>query len=164
MDGQRGTVQARNVPARYLERNERPFGERLLEFWFAPKPFESTKLCERLGVRFLKRYVPTGGDYFIQRIGVRIVDIQDNIVSLVHFEQLTRVHEALHVFFFVFFVTYSLRRWLSGQTTLLSFLFALVVYVLLILPPVELQRYNRIRAYRAIRLLTMKYRKAKLLR
>ncbi len=138
---------------RYLERNKLSFGEKLLELWFAPKPFESEDLYEHLGILLLKRYVPTGGDYFIRKYGVRIVNIQGNLDSLIYFEQLTRIHEALHLFFFLFFLIFSFRRWLSGKTSFFGFLFALLVYVVLILSPVELQRYNRIRVYRAIQLL-----------
>ncbi len=156
MEGHKETIREREIPTRYLKRNELPFGESLLELWFAPKPFESKNLYERLGVLFLKRYVPTGGDYFIQKYGVRIVDIRGDLDALIHFEQLTRIHEVLHIFFFLFFLIFSLRRWLSGQTTFFGFLFAFLVYVLLILSPVELQRYNRIRTYRLIRLLAMR--------
>ncbi len=139
--------------ARYLESEQLPPLEKLGELWFAPKRFESEALYERLGVKLLKRSVPTGGDFFIDRFGVRIVDVRGNYDSLIRFEQLTRLQESLHLFFFVTFVLFSLRRWQTGSTSFGGFLFALVVYVLLILSPVELQRYNRIRLYRAIRAL-----------
>ena len=42
----------------------------MLDIWFAPKHFESTALYERLGVLFVKRYVPTGGDFFRQHYGI----------------------------------------------------------------------------------------------
>ncbi len=138
---------------RYLESEQLPPLEKLGELWFAPKRFESEAFYERLGVKFLKRYVPTGGDFFVDRFGVRIVDVRSNYDSLVHFEQLTRLQESLHLFFFVTFVLISLRRWQAGSTSFGGFIFALLVYVLLILSPVGLQRYNRIRLYRAIRLL-----------
>ncbi len=138
---------------RYLDRGQIPLLEKLVDIWFSPKPFESEVLYERLGAKFLKRYVPTGGDFFIQRFGVRIVEVRGDYDSLIHFEQLTRLYEALHLFFFLFFLRFSLRRWRARRTSFLGFLFALLVYVLLILSPVALQRYNRIRIYHAIRLL-----------
>ncbi len=141
---------------RYLNRDKLSFGGKLVELWFAPKPFESEGLYERLGVRYLKRYVPTGGDYFIQKFGIRIVDIQGDLDALIRFEQLTRIHEALHIFFFLVFLGYSLRRWRAGKTSFPGFLFALLVCVGLILSPVELQRYNRIRTYRVIRRFALK--------
>ena len=54
------------------EPQPRPLSQRLLDAWFCPKRFESATLCERLGVLFLKRYVPTGVDLFIRRYGIRI--------------------------------------------------------------------------------------------
>ncbi len=137
--------------ARYLEKASLPFGERLLELWFAPKDFESPELYERLGVRLIKRYAPTGGDFFIQKYGLRIVDIQGNQDSLIHFEHLTRIHEAIHILAFLGFMIFSFRRWIARKTTFLDFLFAVLVYIVLILSPAALQRYNRIRVYRAIR-------------
>ncbi len=46
----------------YLEARSRPARKRLQDLWFAPKPFESRALCERLGVLLVKKYAPTGGD------------------------------------------------------------------------------------------------------
>ncbi len=152
------TASRKKSTARYLERDRLPFGKKLLEIWFAPKGFESTGLYERLGIRFLKRYVPTGGDFFIQRFGVRIVHIQSNLDAMIQFEQLTRIHEAIHVFAFLGFTAWSFRRWMTRRTTFADFVFAVLVYILLILSPAALQRYTRIRVYKAIRLLARKKR------
>lgn len=142
--------------AQYLGGKNVSFFEKLTDLWFAPKGFESTELYERLGIRILKRYVPTGGDFFIQKFGVRIVQIDGSLDAMIHFERLTRIHEAIHVFAFLGFVSFSFWRWINRRTTFLDFLFAIVVYILLILSPAALQRYNRIRTYRAIRILTAK--------
>lgn len=139
---------------RYLDRENLPFYEKLIDLWFAPKAFESQKLYERLGVRIIKRYVPTGGDYFIQKHGVRIINLQNNIDSMIRFEKRTRLYEAIHVLVFLGFLTWSARRLLRRDTTALDFCFAVLVYVALILSPAVLQRYNRIRIYRAIQLLS----------
>jgi hypothetical protein len=56
-----------------------PLLQRLLDVWFSPKRFESAALYEQLGVLFIKRYVPTGGDFFTQRYGIRIVNIRDTL-------------------------------------------------------------------------------------
>ncbi len=141
---------------RYLDKKHLPFGEKLLELWFAPKGFETTELYEHLGVRILKRYVPTGGDFFIQKFGVRIVNVQGNLEAMIRFEQLTRIHEAIHIFAFLGFLAFSSWRLAKRKTTFLDFLFAVLVYVLLILSPAALQRYNRLRIYRAIRILMQK--------
>jgi len=64
--------------------------QHLLDSWFSPKRFESEPLYERLGVLFIKRYVPTGGDFFIRRYGIRIARIRGSLESLLHFERFTR--------------------------------------------------------------------------
>src|SRR5216683_1685989 len=119
--------------------------QHLLDVWFSPKRFESERLYERLGVLFIKRYVPTGGDFFIRRYGIRIARIRGNLQSLIHFERYTRRLEAIHEIAFLGFFAFSLRRVVLHRTTLLDFGFALVVYVVLILSPAMLQRYNRLR-------------------
>ena len=126
------------------------FQQRAWDVWFAPKRFESLELYERLGVLWIKRYVPTGGDYFRRKFGVRVIDIHSTIESLLTFEQRTRVYEAIHVGAFLAFLLFSIWQLVSGRTTGLGFAIACVVYVLLILSPVPLQRYNRLRVYKAI--------------
>jgi hypothetical protein len=127
------------------------FQHRACDFWFAPKCFESPQLYERLGVLWIKRYVPTGGDYFRKKYGVRVIDIQSTIESLLKFEQRTRLYEAIHLGVFLAFLLFSIWQLVTGRTNGIGFVIACVVYVLLILSPVLLQRYNRIRVYGAIR-------------
>src|SRR6202048_1316402 len=103
----------------------------LLDAWFSPKRFETEALYERLGVLFIKRYVPTGGDFFIRRYGIRIAQIRGNLQSLIHFERYTRRLEAIHEIVFLGFFLFSLRRAILHRTTLLDLLFAVVVYVVL---------------------------------
>jgi hypothetical protein len=69
--------------------------QRAWDCWFAPKRFESPHLYEGLGVLWIKRYVPTGGDYFRKKYGVRVIAIKSTIESLLTFEQRTRFYEAI---------------------------------------------------------------------
>jgi Glycosyl-4,4'-diaponeurosporenoate acyltransferase len=124
---------------------------RAWDFWFAPKRFESLELYEQLGVLWLKRYVPTGGDYFRKKYGVRVIAITNTIESLLKFEHRTRLYEAIHLGAFLAFLLFSIWQLVSGRTNGSGFVMACVVYVLLILSPVLLQRYNRICVYEAIR-------------
>jgi hypothetical protein len=39
-----------------------------LDFWFAPRRFESIRSYEALCVRLLKRYLPTGGDLVLRQL------------------------------------------------------------------------------------------------
>jgi hypothetical protein len=126
----------------------------MLDIWFAPKHFESTALYERLGVLFVKRYVPTGGDFVRNRYGIRIVDIRGDLDSLTQFERCTRKPEAIHVTAFLGFLAWSLWRAIIRQTTLIDFGIAFLIYTVLILSPAMLQRYNRLRVHAAIRRLT----------
>ncbi|MCU1243709.1 MAG: hypothetical protein JWO71_4435 [Candidatus Acidoferrum typicum] len=125
--------------------------QHLRDGWFSPKRFESEALYERLGVLSIKRYVPTGGDFFIRRYGIRIAQIRGNLQSLLHFERYTRRLEAIHEVAFLGFLIFSLRRAILHRTTQLDLAFAVVVYVVLILSPAMLQRYNRLRVCPVIR-------------
>jgi len=136
---------------RYLDAGSRSRLERLQDLWFAPKGFESTALYERLGVLLVKQYAPTGGDFVNRRYGVTIADIHGTLDSLIKFEGMTRRLEVIHVIVFLGFLTFSLRRAVGRRTTFLDFGFATLVYILLILSPAMLQRYNRLRLYEAIR-------------
>ena len=136
---------------RYLDAGSRSHLERLLDLWFAPKRFESTALYERLGVLLVKQFAPTGGDFVNRRYGVTIADIRGTLDSLIKFERMTRRLEAIHVIVFLGFLTFSFRRAIVRQTTFLDFGFAILVYILLILSPAMLQRYNRLRVYASIR-------------
>ena len=127
------------------EPHPHPLLQHLLDEWFSPKRFESEALYERLGVLFIKRYVPTGGDFFIRRYGIRITHIRASLESLIQFDRFTRRLEAIHEIAFLGFLAFSLRRAILHRTTLLDFAFAVVVYVVLILSPAMLQRYNRLR-------------------
>ncbi len=132
-----------------MRQSNEPYPRRLLrhlvDMWFSPKRFESERLYERLGVLFLKRYVPTGGDFFIRRYGIRIAQIRGSLESLIRFERYTRRLEGIHEIAFLGFLAFSLRRAVLRHTTWLDFGFAVVVYVVLILSPAMLQRYNRLR-------------------
>jgi hypothetical protein len=90
---------------------------RAWDFWFAPKRFESPQLYERLGILWIKRYVPTGGDYFRKKYGVRVIDIKSTIESLLKFEERTRLYEAIHLGAFLAFLLFSIWQLVSGRTT-----------------------------------------------
>ena len=139
------------LAVRYIDAGSCSRPERLVDLWFAPKRFESTTLYERLGVLLVKQYAPTGGDFVNRRYGITIADIHGTLRSLIEFERMTRRLEAIHVIVFLGFLTFSMWRAITHKTTVLDFGFAILVYILLILSPAMLQRYNRLRVYAAIR-------------
>ena len=155
-------VERQQIPQpvmRYLDASSRSSLERLEDLWFAPKPFESTALYERLGVLLVKKNAPTGGDFVNRRYGVTIANIHGTFDALIKFERMTRRLEVIHVMAFLGFLTWSLWRAITRQTTVLDFGFAVIVYLLLVLSPAMLQRYNRMRVYAAIhRLAAREYR------
>jgi hypothetical protein len=135
-------------------RRRRPPVGAILDVWFRPKRFESERLYQRLGARALKRYVPTGGDLAMRwarrrHPGFRLLD-PASVESLRRFERGTRVAEAVHLTSFVAFAALAARRFSTGSLTGMGFAVALAMILTFGLWPVVLQRYNRIRVYRAI--------------
>jgi glycosyl-4,4'-diaponeurosporenoate acyltransferase len=125
------------------------------DVWFRPKGFESERLYERLGALLLKRYVPTGGDLVMQRLrrhhpGRRWVT--PSIQSLRRYERRTRLNESIHLIGFIAFAVLAAKKFASESLTAFGLAVALILNLLLGLWPVILQRYNRLRLYRAIKL------------
>ena len=127
----------------------------VFDVWFRPKGFESERLYERLGALLIKRYVPTGGDLVMQRLrrhhpGRRWVT--SSLQSLRRYERRTRLNESIHLIGFMGFTVLAASRFASGSLTAFGLTVALIVNLILGLWPVVLQRYNRLRLYRAINL------------
>ncbi len=125
----------------------------LLDVWFRPKCFESERLYERLGAPLIKRYVPTGGDLVMRRLrrhhpGRRWVT--SSLQSLLQYERRTRLNELIHLIGFIGFTVLAASKFASGSLTVLGLTFALALNLIFGLWPVVLQRYNRLRLYRAI--------------
>jgi hypothetical protein len=123
------------------------------DVWFRPKCFESERLYERLGALLIKRYVPTGGDLVMQRLrpnhpGRRWVT--SSLQSLRQYERRTRLNESIHLIGFIGFTVLAASKFASDSLTMLGFTFALALNLIFGLWPVILQRYNRLRLYRAI--------------
>jgi Glycosyl-4,4'-diaponeurosporenoate acyltransferase len=128
----------------------------LLNLWFRPKRFESERIYVRLGAVILKRYVPTGGDLVMQwlrRRGGEQRLIEPRVESLRRFERWTRIAESVHLLSFFIFTRLAVRRLSTGSLSAAGFTVAMGLNVMLGLWPVVLQRYNRLRIYRAIQTL-----------
>ncbi len=124
-----------------------------LDAWFRPKRFESERFYERLGARILKRYIPTGGDLVMRRIRRDHPErrwVTSGLQSLRSYEKRTRLNESFHVIGFIVFAIVAARRFASGSLTALGLVIAVALDLILGLWPVVLQRYNRLRLYRAI--------------
>ena len=127
----------------------------IFDVWFRPKGFESERLYERLGALLLKRYVPTGGDLVMRRLRRDHPErrwVTSSLRSLWQYERRTRLNELIHLIGFLGFTVLIASKFASGSLTMLGFTFALALNLTFGLWPVVLQRYNRLRLYRAINL------------
>jgi glycosyl-4,4'-diaponeurosporenoate acyltransferase len=125
----------------------------ILDFWFRPKCFESERLYERLGALILKRYVPTGGDLVMRRLrrhhpGRRWVT--SSLQSLAQHEQRTHLNESVHLIGFIGCTVLASSKFATGSLTAFGLTVASALNLIFGLWPVVLQRYNRLRLYRAI--------------
>jgi Glycosyl-4,4'-diaponeurosporenoate acyltransferase len=123
------------------------------DVWFRPKRFESERFYERLGALVIKRYVPTGGDLVMRRLRRNHPErrwLNSNLQSLWRYERRTRLNESIHLVGFVAFTALAASKFASGSLSVLGLIFALALNLVFGLWPVVLQRYNRLRVYRAI--------------
>jgi hypothetical protein len=134
------------------------------DVWFRPKGFESERLYERLGALLIKRYVPTGGDLVMQRLRRHHPSrrwLTSSLQSLCRYERRTRLNESIHLIGFIGFTVLAASKFASGSLGAFGLIVAVILNLILGLWPVVLQRYNRLRLYRAINLnsrLSRRYR------
>jgi hypothetical protein len=133
-------------------------GRCLLDSWFRPRRFETERFYELLGARLLKRYVPTGGDLVMRWLRRRNPSARllrgANLESLRRFERWTRVAEAVHLAGFAGFAALAGWHFTHGSLSGTGLGAALVLDLAFGLWPVTLPRYNRLRAIRAIEIVT----------
>jgi hypothetical protein len=125
----------------------------LFDFWFRPKRFESEQLYERLGALVIKRYVPTGGDLVMRRLRRNHPErrwVGASLQSIWKYERKTRLNESIHLVGFIGFTALAASKFASRSLSGLAFILALTLNLIFGLWPVVLQRYNRLRLYRAI--------------
>lgn len=125
------------------------------DIWFRPKGFESERLYEELGALFIKRYVPTGGDlvmHWLRRDHPNRRWVTPSFESLRRYERRTRLNESIHLIGFIGFTALAAEKFISGSLAPFGLTVAMILNLLLGFWPVVLQRYNRLRLYRAINL------------
>src|SRR5947207_2641328 len=71
-------------------------------FYFDPKPFESTKLYECLGIKPYKKYLPTSGDWVRRHIWRAPPWARPNVNSLHTLDFFTRASEVFHLGYSVY--------------------------------------------------------------
>ena len=106
-----------------------------------------------MGALFIKRYVPTVGDLVMARLRRNHPErrwVTSSLQSLWRYERKTRLNESIHLIGFIGFTVLAVLKFGSGSLTVLGLIFALALNWILGLWPVVLQRYNRLRLYRAV--------------
>src|SRR5258708_6918255 len=100
-----------------------------------------------------KGYVPTGGDLVMRRLRRHPERrwVTSSLQSLWQYERRTRLNELIHLIGFIGFTVLAASKFASGSLTVLGLTFALALNLIFGLWPVVLQRYNRLRLYRAIK-------------
>ncbi len=79
-----------------------------------------------------------------------------SIQSLRGYEQRTRLNESIHLVGFIGFTVLAANKFASGSLTARGLAVGLGLNLILGLWPVVLQRYNRLRLYRALNLHSQK--------
>ena len=143
---------------RVAPRGKLDFGKALsgaMDVWFRPKGFESERLYERLGALLLKRYVPSGGDLIMHRLRRNHPNwrlVTPGWESLRRYERRTRLNESIHLIAFFGLTVLAAARFASGSLNPFGLSVAMTVNLIFGFWPVVLQRYNRLRLYRALEL------------
>ena len=144
---QSGSIHAQKTPNAVISRIDS------FDVWFRPKRFESERFYKRLGALVIKRYVPTGGDLVMRRLRRNHPErnwVTSGLQSLRRYEQKTRLNESIHFVSFLGFTSLAVSKFASGSFSNLGLILALALNLSFGLWPVLLQRYNRVRLYRAI--------------
>lgn len=76
--------------------------------------------------------------------------VTSSLQSLCRYERRTRLNESIHLVGFIGFTVLASHRFASGSLTAIGFTAAMALNLIFGLWPVVLQRYNRLRLYRAI--------------
>lgn len=129
---------------------------KITDAWFDPKSFENPELYEKLGIKAFKKYLPTSGDLVMKLVYSRLaglftdekLTLIDGKKGLVDYEKCTRLYEAIHVAVLMSSSAKIFKAFENGRLS--AILYVLISQALINIYPIMLQRYNRIRLYRAI--------------
>lgn len=122
------------------------------DLWFDPKSFESEEIYERVGIKLFKKYLPTGD---LASKVIWELNCQSNFIAgsseedLKNHEKFTRIYEGAHLILFLV-MTAAIGEKLSDGYLNYS-LFGIGINTIVNAYPILLQRYNRLRLYKAIK-------------
>ncbi|OJJ21096.1 hypothetical protein BKI52_11030 [marine bacterium AO1-C] len=116
--------------------------------YLKPRRFEylgKSSLYTRLGVKVFKKYVPTSGDKVRKLWGIKQIKMnqQDRFAELYQYELKTRSFEFRHLLGMLAFIV---ALFLIDKTyTWFDYVFVGVMFLIVNIYPILLQRHNRIR-------------------
>ncbi len=119
---------------------------KIQNYYFEPKSFETLSFYERIGVRVFKKFLPTMGDYLIRLTGYHCVEGKRDIKLM---ELISRLYELTHLIIFII-ITISIINSIINHD-LKNALSLFLINIVVNLYPIMTQRYNRIRLLRIIK-------------
>ncbi len=120
----------------------------LLKKYFKPKSFEykgSRSIYVYIGINQFKKYLPTSGDLVYRLWNKKHLkfDSKERDKELLRFEMQTRRWEFRHILGMIGFLVIALL--LDEEYTILDYIFISMLFLIINVYPIILQRHNRIR-------------------
>lgn len=127
--------------------------------YFKPKHFETYKqrtIYEYMGIRQFKKYLITDGDVVRKWKKIRHINLDRNnrILELQHAEKETRKYEISHLVFI--FITLVILFFNYHRLSSLQWILIIVISIYANIYPIFLQRFNRIRILRVLKIASEK--------
>ena len=128
---------------------------KLLETYFKPKGLERngrSSIYEYLGINFFKKYLPTSGDLAYRSSGKRHLkfDSSNRCQKLLKFEMQTRKWEFRHIIGMIGFLAIAI--FINKEYKLIDYIVVSILFLLINIYPILLQRHNRIRILNALKI------------
>ena len=122
--------------------------------YFKPKAFERSRedsIYRWIGIKFFKKYLPTSGDIARKIKGLTQIkhNQADRFSEIRKYEHKTRVFEFRHRLGMIVFILILLIYEKSYSLT--DYLFVSILFLILNIYPILLQRHNRIRLLNLLR-------------
>ncbi|MEM8891414.1 MAG: hypothetical protein AAGD28_25775 [Bacteroidota bacterium] len=121
---------------------------KLLLAYFKPKAFERSRedsIYRWIGIKFFKKYLPTSGDIARKIKGITQIEHHqaDRFLEIRKYEHKTRIFEFRHMLGMIVFIFILLL--FEKNYSLFDYLLVSILFLILNIYPILLQRHNRIR-------------------
>jgi len=120
----------------------------LFKMYCKPRGFEyhgRSSIYKYMGINIFKKYLPTSGDLIYRYRGKKHLEFNsiEKYQKLLSFEKQTRKWEFRHIIGMIGFII--IAAVIDKQYKLSDFIFVSILFLLLNIYPIVLQRHNRIR-------------------